>query len=346
MDRQLLYSLGAILALGVLYLSLRYLLPMVLPFVFGAFVALMLEPVVDHVHIKGRLPRPFATGITIIGAVAITVLLMILLSASVAVDVRQLINHLPAYSRTMIEMIQRWVARSVILYGHLPTPLLHAAEQWVLRFYNLADNALGKLLGSLGILPYLIMNLVISFIAAYFISKDRDKLVEFVGRLLPAQSEQHLRTLMQEVLTSLVGLVWAQLILVTITTLVALFGLWLLKVPYPMFIGLLSGVLDIIPVVGPGLVFIPWAVLALIDGAPVFALGLMSIYVAMIVVRQLFQARIIGTQTGLHPLAVLVAVYLGIKLFGTYGFILGPFMLIIFRSLLKLDFFTNLLERR
>jgi predicted PurR-regulated permease PerM len=247
-DRQLLYSLGAILALGVLYLSLRYLLPMVLPFVFGAFVALMLEPVVDHVHIKGRLPRPFATGITIIGAVAITVLLMILLSASVAVDVRQLINHLPAYSRTMIEMIQRWVARSVILYGHLPTPLLHAAEQWVLRFYNLADNALGKLLGSLGILPYLIMNLVISFIAAYFISKDRDKLVEFVGRLLPAQSEQHLRTLMQEVLTSLVGLVWAQLILVTITTLVALFGLWLLKVPYPMFIGLLSGVLDIIPV--------------------------------------------------------------------------------------------------
>ncbi|NMA55194.1 MAG: sporulation integral membrane protein YtvI [Firmicutes bacterium] len=342
MDRQLVYLLGAVFALIILYLSLRYLLPLILPFAFGAFLALMLEPIVSHIQSKGRLPRPLATTITIIGAVVVTILAVILLSASVALDVKQIIQHLPTYSRSMIKTLQQAVTQLTIFYGRLPVPLLHAAEQGVLRLYTIIDNLLGKLLGSLGALPYLVLNLVISFIAAYFVSKDRDKLTNAVLSLLPANGVRHLRTLTHDVLESLVGLVWAQIILVTITTLVTLLGLWLLKVPYPVFISLLCGLLDIIPVLGPGLVLIPWATMALIGGAPALALGILLVYVAMIFTRQVLQAKIIGTHTGLHPLAVLVSLYLGIKLFGSYGIILGPFTLIVLRSLLRLDFFANL----
>lgn len=346
MDRQLLYLIGAALVLGILYLGLRYLLPLVLPFAFGAFLALMLEPVVNLLQVRARIPRPLATGITIISAVAVTVLVVVLLSASVAVDVKEITYRLPVYSNSMIKMLQEWAAQTEAFYGHLPGPLLQAVEEGVLRLYGLAGNMLGKLLGSLGALPNLILNLVLSFIAAYFVSKDRDRLGDFVRRTLPPKGAQHFQTLMQDVLASLVGLVWAQLILVTITTLVAMAGLWLLGIPHPIFIGLISGLLDIIPVLGPGLVFIPWAGLALVGGDPAVAIGLLSIYLAMIIIRQLLQIKIIGSHTGLHPLAVLVSLYVGVKLFGSTGIIVGPFILILFRSLLRLEFFSNLIKCR
>ena len=197
MDRQLLYLIGAALVLGILYLGLRYLLPLVLPFAFGAFLALMLEPVVNLLQVRARIPRPLATGITIISAVAVTVLVVVLLSASVAVDVKEITYRLPVYSNSMIKMLQEWAAQTEAFYGHLPGPLLQAVEEGVLRLYGLAGNMLGKLLGSLGALPNLILNLVLSFIAAYFVSKDRDRLGDFVRRTLPPKGAQHFQTLIR-----------------------------------------------------------------------------------------------------------------------------------------------------
>lgn len=342
MSRQILLLIGVMFILVLLYLGLRYFLPLVLPFAFGAFLALMLEPAVSFLQNRMRIPRPFAAGITIISAVAISALVLVLLTTSVAVDIKELSYRLPAYSKSMIKMLQDWASETQAFYGRLPEPLLQTAEEIVVRLYNLIGTMLGKLLSSLRAVPNLILSLVLSFIAAYFISRDRAQLGEFIRRILPPESAQRLRTLTQEVIVSLVGLVWAQVILVTITTLVAMAGLWLLGVRYPVFLGLISGLLDIVPVLGPSLMFLPWIAVALIGGDTALAIGLLAVYVAMNMIRQLLQAKIIGSQTGLHPLAVLVSLYVGIKLFGANGIIVGPLMLIIFRSILRLGIFKDL----
>ncbi len=342
MKRQNAYLVAAVMFLVLLYLGFRYLLPLVLPFAFGAFLALMLEPAVSFLQRKAHVPRSLATGVTILSAVGISALALVLLTASVAVDVRDITYQLPVYSSTMVKTIQDWAIETEAFYVRLPEPLLQTAEEGVRQLYNIAGTILGRLLGSLKALPNLLLGLFLSFIAAYFISRDRSQLTATVCRLLPLESAERFRTLGQEVTSSLVGLVWAQLILVTITTLVAMAGLWLLGVRYPVFIGLISGLLDIVPVLGPSLIFLPWIAVALVSGQVALAIGLLAVYITMNIVRQLLQAKIIGSRTGLHPLVVLVSLYVGIRLFGANGIIVGPLMAIIFRSLIRMEIFGDL----
>lgn len=342
MNRQILYLLGAVFFLVILYLGLRYLLPLVFPFAFGGFLALMLEPMVKFLQKKVRLPRSVATGITIVSAVAISALVLVLLTARVAVDIRDITHKLPDYSSTMIKTLQDWALQTQAFYVRLPAPLLQTVEEGIKQLYNMAGTVLSKVLGSLTAVPNLIFSFVLSFIAAFFISRDRAQLSALAHRLLSPTGIERMQLLEREVMTSLVGLVWAQLILVTITTLVVMVGLWLLHVRYAVLIGLVSGLLDIIPVLGPTLLFLPWIIVCLISGDIALAIGLTAVYAAMNIIRQLLQGKIIGNRTGLHPLAVLLSLYVGIKLFGPNGIVVGPVMLILFRALLKLGIFGDL----
>ena len=151
----------------------------------------------------------------------------------------------------------------------------------------------------------------------------------------------HLRRLEKEVMTGLVGFVWAQLILVTITTLITIVGLLLLKIRYAFFLGLISGLLDIIPVLGPTLLFLPWIIIAVMTGDVALAIGLAIVYAAMNVVRHVLQARVIGSRTGLHPLAVLLSLYLGMRFLGPSGVIAGPLTLILLSAILRLGVFND-----
>ncbi|NLG86660.1 MAG: sporulation integral membrane protein YtvI [Firmicutes bacterium] len=342
MNRQVLYILGAVFFLIILYLGLRYLLPLILPFAFGGFLALMLEPMVNFLQKKVRMPRSWAAGITIISAVVISALLLVLLTARVAVDIRDITYKLPVYSKTMIETLQDWTLQTQAFYVRLPEPLMQTVEEGIKQLYNIAGILLRKVLGSLSAVPNLIFSLILSFIAAFFISRDRAQLSAIIHQLLSPAGIERMQILEREIMTSLVGLVWAHLILVTITTLVAMVGLWVLGIRYAVFIGLISGLLDIIPVLGPTLLFLPWIIAVLISGNVTLAIGLTVVYATMNIIRQILQAKIIGTRTGLHPLAVLVSLYVGVKLFGPNGIIVGPLMLILFRALLRLGIFGDL----
>ncbi|MGI6129156.1 MAG: sporulation integral membrane protein YtvI [bacterium] len=342
MNRRGLYLFGIVFFIVVLYLGMRYILPLVLPFAFGAFLALMLEPAVQFLQRRLRMPRPLATGITIISSITISAFLLVLLSARVAVDIQGIIRNLPVYSRIMVETLQEWAMQTQAFYVRLPTPMLQTVEEGIKQLYNVAGALLRRLLGSLTVVPNLIFNLVLSFIVAFFVSCDRAQLTARVHRFLSPTGIERVQRLEKEIMTSLVGLVWAQLILVTITTLVTVVGLLLLRIRYAFFVGLISGLLDIIPVLGPTLLFLPWIIVTIITGNIPLAIGLTAVYAAMNIVRQLLQAKIIGSRTGLHPLAVLLSLYVGIKLFGPNGVIIGPLTLILFRAILRLGIFGDL----
>ncbi|MDK2784251.1 MAG: hypothetical protein PWQ41_784 [Bacillota bacterium] len=336
--------LAAVGFLLVLYLGLRYLLPLVLPFVLGAFLAVVLDPAVSFLQRRVRLPRAWAAAITLLGAMSLFGGSAFYLTLHVAADIADLSRQLPVYSSGMIKTIQELAAETQDFYLHLPEPLLKMAEEVVLWLYDLAGVALKSLLAALSSVPEILVVFILSCVAAYFLSRDKAALFSLTLKLLPPGSEERLRTLEREVVNNLVGLLWAELLLVVITTLTAILGLWLLGIRYAVFLGLLSGLLDVLPVVGPTLLFIPWIAVAFVTGQKVLALGLIAVYVAMNIVRQVLQGKVIGEKTGLHPLLVLVSLYLGVKLFGANGLIIGPLTLIVLKALLKAGAFGNFIQ--
>ena len=116
----------------------------------------------------------------------------------------------------------------------------------------------------------------------------------------------------------------AYFILFLITFAALLIGFMILRVDYALLMALVGALVDILPVVGVGLIFVPWGIFSLIGGNTFLGAGLFILYGAISLLRQLVEPHIVGGSIGVHPLLTLVAMYVGFRLFGIAGMIILP----------------------
>ena len=122
-------------------------------------------------------------------------------------------------------------------------------------------------------------------------------------------------------------------IIFCITTAEISLGLFLIGVEKPVLIALIIAVLDAFPIVGSGLVLLPWATVMLISGSYGRGLGLLAVYTFVAVFRQIIEPRIVGKHVGLRPLVTLICMYAGTRLFGGMGLFALPIMAAIIADL-------------
>jgi len=129
----------------------------------------------------------------------------------------------------------------------------------------------------------------------------------------------------------------AQGILMAMVGIISIVGLLFLRSPYALLFGLLFAVLDFLPILGPALVLLPWALMSITMGNMHQAIGLLVIYGIITITRQVLQPKILGDQMGAHPLASLMSIFIGFRIFGLLGFIIGPSLLMIFVAIRETD---------
>jgi predicted PurR-regulated permease PerM len=96
-------------------------------------------------------------------------------------------------------------------------------------------------------------------------------------------------------------------------------------------------VIDILPVLGTGGIVVPWIIIELIKGNMPFAFGLATLYLIITVVRNILEPKLVGKQIGLHPLVMLMCMYVGLKLFGFIGLFVLPVAVVIVKHLYDND---------
>ena len=122
-------------------------------------------------------------------------------------------------------------------------------------------------------------------------------------------------------------------VILVLTASVCTAGLWLMKNPYYFLLGTGIGLLDALPVLGTGTVLIPWALINFFMGKWKGGLALLVLYGICYLLREFLEARMMGSQVGLSPLENLMAMYVGLELFGIAGFFLGPLGLLLIEDL-------------
>ena len=127
-----------------------------------------------------------------------------------------------------------------------------------------------------------------------------------------------------------------QAIILLLTTGICITGLFLLKNPYYMLLGTGIGLLDALPLFGTGTALIPWAIIELIAGKSGQAAALIGIYGICYVLRQVLETRMMAKETGLSALETLAALYIGLRLFGIWGVLLGPAALMLIKTFLEI----------
>lgn len=329
-------SLGVFL--GIMYLVWSWFLPFVLPFALAVFLAIIIDPAVDYIEYRWKIPRGGAVWLTLTLLVTAMALFVLGLVGVVRIELEGMMENMPGYSTrvkgTLIELSQ---SLGTIL-SQLPPGAQQALNDQidaVYRSLNIwAAEALGAI-SALRALPEALINVIITVVATFFFSRDKRAIGRFVLSLLPPAWQGKVNSAKADVFVASVGFVKAQLAVMAVSTALTVTVLNLLGSRYSLTVGLLVGALDVFPVLGPGLVFIPWAMVEILGGDRAFGLWLLVFYAALAGVRQVIEPKVVGDRIGLHPLATLLALYLGLQVFGAPGVVFGPLTVIILKAMIR-----------
>lgn len=123
-------------------------------------------------------------------------------------------------------------------------------------------------------------------------------------------------------------------LILVINSILCIIALLIIKNSYAVVLGILIGIVDMLPVFGTGTVLLPWALFELVNKNVTSAAVLVSAYVVTYFVREIMESKCLGDKTGIPPFVMLMVIFLGIMIYGIMGFILGPVSYCIMKALI------------
>lgn len=354
-------TLRFFLVIGVFLLLLfgfYFIAKLAYPFLIGIIIAFLINPLVNFLAKKGKMPRALAVLISLVLIIGIFAGLITLLIAEIVSGADYLAKVVPKHLETLIDYAEQFVAAQLIpMYNQLTSmfnSLDTGQQDTILSNIETAGKQIGSTIGSFiqnffGKIPNIISwfpnaatVLIFSLLATFFISKDWYRLSDMANNLLPTRAKSSGKTVFADLRKALLGFIKAQATLISITTVIILIGLLVLRIDYAITIALITGIVDVLPYLGTGLIFVPWIIYEAIAGQMGMAIGLGILYIIVLVQRQVMEPKILSSNIGMDPLATLVALFVGFKLIGFLGLILGPVILVIITTLHKANVFRDI----
>lgn len=326
-----------LLTFFLVWLAIRFFLPLFSPFLLGTILALSAEPMVRFLHKKLRVPRPVSSGIGV--AMSFTLLAMVLLCLC-AFLIRELgslgsiLPDLGQTAKTGFSLVRNWLLQ---LSSHTPEVLQPVLQQNVNRFFSdsaaLLDKTISYLLGLAGTLltqvPDSALTLGTALVSAFLISAKLPRIRRNLLRRIPRERLRSLLNALKRIRRILGAWFTAQCKLVGVSFIILFLGLVILQIPYALLWAAVICLVDALPVLGTGTVLLPWSLICLLQQDTPRAIGLASTYVAVTLTRSMLEPKFLGHHLGLDPLVTLIALYVGFRLWGIGGMILAPILAVI-----------------
>lgn len=362
MDRKIIGQLlRLLLIISILVVSVLLFLwsfPLIYPFLLGWLLAYALNPLVDLLHRRARLPRWLAVTVILL---LFTSAMLTILSALVMRLVSEIMNLSGSLQGlvTWIEksfnnllnspVIQDLINRINDFYKHNPNyketinssisntaqAITHAGTSLISLFFNGIVNFLSSL-------PTVATITVVVLLASFFISKDWNRYRLRARDWFPSGMIRRVGAVWKDLQRALFGYLRAQFIMISITAVVVIIGLLILKVDNALSIGVLIGFVDLLPYLGVGAAMIPWLAYNFLIGDWRLGTGLSILYGIMLVARQFIEPKVLASSVGLDPLPTLIAMFVGLNLFGIIGLIIGPVTIVVLTACHRANVFRDI----
>ena len=330
--------------LAVIWLGIKYLLPLLLPFIMGTVLALAAEPLVGFVNKKCRFPRGLAAGLGVSATLLLFIGILSMLGALAVKELGNLAGAVPQVADTVqsgMGLMQDWL---VSLMARMPESVGSYMTGQVLNFFDggrlLLDQVLQRVPGVvtsvLGWLPDGLLGIGTGIIAAFMISARLPKIKNALARRLPESWQTKYLPMLRRVRSAVTGWLKAQGKLAAVTWALVSLGFLLLQIPYGPLWALLVALVDAVPLLGTGTVLLPWALVEMLQGNYFMAIGLTVLYAATAVTRAVLEPRLVGRQLGLDPLVTLLALYTGYQLWGILGMVAAPMLATVAKTVAEL----------
>ena len=315
----------------------KYLLPALMPFVIGFLIASIVQLPLNALHLPGRRRPKIAAIVLCIAFYGLLVWGMVFFSVKV-------FGEISTFAATIPDLVYKK------LY-----PLIWDIGDWIQNILEPIDMTLAQLVNEVGktvastlakyatqasgwavktlatgvvSIPGALVTIIVTIVASFYIACDYQTVLDFLKRLIPASHRDKVVEVVGYAEHTVVVYIKSYLFFFALTAAELWLGFWLLKIPYKIALSLSIAFFDLMPILGVGGILMPWGTIALLMGNFKIGLGIWGLYLGITAVRNAIEPKLVGKQIGLHPLATLVAMVVGLKLAGLAGMLLVPITLV------------------
>ncbi len=326
----------AIITLGV-YLGFRFILPLILPFIIAYLLAWIVRPTTELLYRRAKIPRTIGGSISVLLLISIVVLSLFYLGN---ILIRQFISFarsLPVYLSILTAKLDYICSNCDEIFGLSSGSVRALMDDNIRNVVNkvktdiipgMTARTFGltvKIVGLIGIF-------LIILISAVLIIKEAPELQK---KYKNSDLYNDLNSVTVKLADAGVAYLRAQLLIMILVAVCCVTGLVVIRNEYALLLGIFIAILDALPIIGSGMILIPWSIIMLINGNIFAAAILITVYLLCQIIREIVEPKLIGNRIGIRPLYTLMSMYVGLKLFGIAGFILGPVGLIIIIAIIK-----------
>ena len=353
-----------LLVLGFLFY--KYAFGVCFPIMFAFVVAIVLQKPKNFIVKKTPIKKGFASTLCVFGLMLIAATVVVLIGVRAAEEIKGFIEYVRVQFSNLDTIVNTIETFILTFVGKLPEFISETATESItalftqLRefiagtntelpeqlggisdFFNLSwiTTPINGVISTASRIPSIVISIVVTIVLACFVTADYDLIVRFVYCQFPKEKRKDLTRAKELLKMNLgkMGKAYALIMLVTFTE--VFIGLTVLKMiglfssNYIVVICVVTAIVDVIPVLGTGTIVLPWAAYSFITGNIGMGIGLLVLYAVVTVIRQIVEPKLVAGQLGLPPFVTLIAMYLGLKIFGVLGVFILPIIAIMVKLL-------------
>lgn len=319
------------------YISFRYLLPLFLPFVAAYFIAWLIRPTTEFLYKKIKMPRVIGGTLSLIALVALVGTGLYFLIDMLLKQLFEFIKNLPVYLNIIAGKLDAICSNCDKCFGLKDGSIRIVIDENLYHTINriktnviprITERAISYLIifvGAIGII-------LIVLVAALLIVKD---LPDVKARYQKNIMYRDIHKVTKKLADVGNAYIRTQFIIMVIVAVICVIGLVILNNSYALLLGIGIAFMDALPILGSGLILIPWSIIMLMNGNIYSAAILITIFLVCQIIREVMEPKLLGSRIGIKPLFTLISMYVGVKLFNFAGFFLGPIGLVIIMTIVK-----------
>ncbi len=311
---------------SVTFILLYLLAPILTPFILGALLAYLGDPIVDRLE-KFKLSRTLSVVVVFFVLSIIIMLIFLLIIPVLETQLKTLLQKLPDFLDWVVNHLQPY------LKGNLGVDVsifeVDRVKDMIASHWNQAGGIIRSIISTVsksGMLVITwIVNLALTPVITFYMLRDWDHFIAYIRDLIPRPIEPVVNLVAKESDAVLAEFLRGQLLVMLGLASIYSFGLWLVGVEFALLIGLLAGFLSFVPYLGLiiGVVIAGFAVMFQTQDITDLLLVFLVFGVAQMIEAMLLTPLLVGDRIGLHPVTVIFAVLAGGQLFGFFGVLLA-----------------------
>lgn len=313
-------KLSAFVLIGVLVVLAFFILkPIIISLITGLIFGLVFIPVYNFVHKRVKNKNLSASIVCLLLVVCIILplwfLIPVLLNQSIQI-------FLLSQQMDFVTPIKS-LFPSLFISEQISSQLTGVLNSFIT---NLTSGAMNVVAGLLLNFPIILLQILVVLFVFFFTLRDSEEMVVYLQSILPFSKDVE-KKIFRSSKDITFSIIYGQILIGIAQGILTGLGFYLLGIPNALFLGVLSAIFGVIPLIGPALIWIPVAIFTLIGGSFGVTAGVLLIGLLNLLFENSLKPMLISKRTNVHPVVILLGMVGGVFFFGFVGFILGPLVL-------------------